>query len=50
VGRKNPTGKGILKDLDLVEPIRLGPAGRQQLLTQIDKDVKLLESLEVFRR
>eukprot|EP01102_Stenamoeba_stenopodia_P017336 TRINITY_DN6194_c1_g1_i7.p1 TRINITY_DN6194_c1_g1~~TRINITY_DN6194_c1_g1_i7.p1 ORF type:complete len:803 (-),score=175.70 TRINITY_DN6194_c1_g1_i7:84-2492(-) len=48
IGRTNPTGKGILKDLDLKKPIRLGPAGRQQLLTQIDKDVKLLESLEVI--
>lgn len=46
IGRTNPTGKGVLKDLDWISQnkmIKIGPLRKHKLLRQIEQDVKFLE-------
>lgn len=45
-GRTNTTGEGILKDLDVTEPLNFG-VHRNFLLEQINKDSKVI-SLTLF--
>lgn len=46
IGRTNPTGKGVLKDLDFSNNnrrIRIGSTRKQRLLAQIERDVQFLQ-------